>query len=175
MTVRERYSSVRVGRAVTVAALFCALLLVCPSERAEADNTAARTALQKRYDQWSAAYLKNDVATLLRILSPDFSLKTGSGRVLTRPQYEVILRKRKPGTSLVTAYATRVKRLELSRDGNTAMAYTTETTTEKSPPVPDGKKAAPVIHIHDYRDGWVRRNGQWLLRSSETLEERSHS
>lgn len=157
------------------ALILCSFPFLAGADSATSTSTA-RVALQKRYDQWSAAYLKNDAAVLLRILSPDFSLKTGGGRVLARAQYEAILRKRKPDASGTRTYETRIKRLVLSKDAHVATAFTTETITEKTLSVPGSKRPPTrITHLHDYRDRWIWHGGQWLLLSSETLDESSHS
>ena len=148
--------------------LLPAILLLIASAPCRAGNTAERKAIELQYGRWSAAYARSDTATLLRILAPDFKLKTGTGTVLSRGDYKAILLKRGPVMQQLVDYRIRIDRLTISP--RTATAYTTETIT-------DNRHAATsvptkTVHVHRYRDKWVKNPSGWLLRFSETLAER---
>ena len=142
------------------------LLLFCA--RCHAKNDTAHRTIQTQYNRWSAAYAKNDTATLLRILAPDFTLKTSKGTVLNRSTYKAILLKRASTPQEPVAYKTQIKRLLVSRYA--ATAYTVETVRENKA-TGGAVRTAETIHIHQYRDKWVKRDSQWLLQFSETLAE----
>ena len=118
-----------------------------------ADDSGVRKAIQTQYDRWSAAYIKNDVPTLLSILSSDFTLQTGSGKTLTRQQYEAILNKRKPKTPEQMSYTLVIERFKIR--GNMATLYTRETQSETDTAA-QTQTAPPEKHIHEYLDRWVK-------------------
>lgn len=148
--------------------LTCLPLLLCAP--CHAQGRAARQAVQAQYDRWAVAYAKSDTATLLHILAPDFTLKTGKGKVLKRGDYKTILLKRSVTAHPPISYKTQINRFQVS--AHAATAYTTETLVEEKPAGNRLKKPIKTTHIHQYRDKWVLRNHQWLLRFSETLDER---
>lgn len=108
-----------------------------------------------RYGLWDSAYKRQDAKAMEAMLHPRFKLITGSGKVISRAEYVKGFGKGpKPA-----AYKTTV--LKVTRDGNSAVAMTSESL----------KNPGENEHIHKYRDKWALLNGRWLLMESRTLEE----
>ena len=148
------------------------LLLAGAATMARADDSGVRKAIQTQYDRWCTAYIKNDVPTLLSLLSPDFTLQTGSGKTLTRQQYEAILNKRKPKTPEQMRYTLVIERFRVR--GSIATLYTRETQSETDATA-QTQTTTPEKHIHEYLDRWVKNGASWQLQFSQTLKETNAS
>ena len=112
--------------------------------------------IETRYLQWDAAYRSADAAAMAAMLTSDFRLVTGSGKVISRQDYVKSLSKgNKP-----TVYKTTLMRISQRNRGRYAW-------TEEISQMPDKDK-----HTHHYRDLWVLRRGHWLLEESKTLGEK---
>ncbi|MCA0360114.1 MAG: nuclear transport factor 2 family protein [Armatimonadetes bacterium] len=109
--------------------------------------------IRSRYQQWDTAYLAHDVKQLAGMLHPKFELITGSGRVVSRPNYTARLWR----GELPEAYGTSVLRLTVS--GNRATVWTLERS----------KMAGSSHSEHRYRDQWLLSRGHWMLVQSKTL------
>jgi ketosteroid isomerase-like protein len=131
-----------------------------PKPRTDAD---VRKQIQKQYDRWTKAYMAHDVTTLLSLLTPDYTLKTAKGAVITRAEYAAMLNIRKQKHDDTTRYKQEILRLTL-HDGVAAI-WSRETTTS---PAKDGKSTS---FQHDYIDVWIFSGGKWLLQSSATQQE----
>lgn len=109
--------------------------------------------LQSRYGKWDAGYKRQDARTLTGMLAADFRLVSDTGNVTSRKAYVRSLGKgRRP-----EIYETTV--LQVSARKNIAYAWTEEVSRYKG----EG------VHIHRYKDTWVKRRGTWQLRESRTL------
>jgi hypothetical protein len=128
----------------------------------------ARTAIQKQYDAWSRAYMEHDVPTLLGMLAPDYTLKTAKGTVITRAEYDVMLKVRKKQAEATSSYKTEILRITL-KDGVAAI-FSRETTNNPRKNEKTGV-LEPNIWEHDYIDLWIQRDGKWLLKSTITQRE----
>ncbi|HWA84495.1 MAG TPA: nuclear transport factor 2 family protein, partial [Fimbriimonadaceae bacterium] len=124
--------------------------------------------IQAQYNVWSAAYMKNDVDTLLSILTPDYSIKASNGNLITHSEYEVILNQRKKKGYDATHYSTAILRVTLHGDIAAVWSRETSTIHGKSPQT---GKIADTQYQHDYVDVWDFVNGKWLLKSTATLHE----
>lgn len=136
-----------------------------PKVYTEAD---AKQEIQVRYNEWSKAYMANDVDTLTSILTPDYTIKTAKGALIARSEYDVMLNIRKEKHSDTTRYSTELLRITL-REGVAAI-YSRETTTNPQKNEKTGKMES-LTYQHDYIDVWVNTGGKWLLRSTVTLKE----
>jgi hypothetical protein len=130
----------------------------------------ARKAIKGQYDAWSAAYMKNDVDQLLSILSPDYTLKTATGSVITHSEYEVMLNMRKKRNTDTSVYSTEILRLTLHDDVAALLSRETSVTRQKNDKT---GKMETVNHQHDYIDVWAFTGGKWLLKSTVTQRERT--
>jgi len=139
-----------------------------PSPPAPTKVSVVQKQIQAQYDAWSAAYMKNDVATLLAILTPDYSLKMSNGNTLTHDEYKVVLEQRKKKGQDTTQYATQILRVTLH--GDVAAIWSRETMTMKGKN-PDTGKPQDIQYQHDYIDVWSFVDGKWLLKGTSTLKE----
>ncbi len=128
----------------------------------------AKTAIQKRYNEWSKAYKSHDLNTLFQILTPDYVIKTAKGATITHDEYAVMLKLRKQKHSDTTLYRTEIVRMT-PRDG-VAAVWSREITTDPGLNQKTGK-SEPVSYQHDYIDLWVHSKGTWKLRSTSTQKE----
>ncbi len=128
----------------------------------------AKVSIQAQYDRWTKAYMAHDVPTLLAILSPDYTLKTANGTVLTAGEYKAMLEVQRKKHDDTTVYKTEIQRINLHE--NIAAVYSRETTTNRTPD-PKTHRDKIVSYQHDYIDAWEYREGQWLLKSTVTLKE----
>ena len=135
----------------------------------KAPNTQeAKLAIQKRYNEWSKAYMAHDLSTLFQILTPNYSIKTANGALITHDEYAVMLKLRKQKHSDTTLYRTEIVRITL-RDG-VAAVWSREITTDPGLNQKTGKPE-PVSYQHDYIDLWIHPKGIWKLKSTSTQEE----
>ena len=129
---------------------------------------SVQTEIQMQYDRWSKAALVNDVDTILEVLAPDYTLKTYTGQVILRKNYEVSLRKRKAANKPATVYTTKMASCMV--DNVTASVISDETSVvETSDPITN--KKVKLLHIHRYLDTWVKLGKTWRLRSTVTQVE----
>jgi len=138
-----------------------------PKDYAPTEATA-RAAIQTQYNRWSKAYMANDVPTLLDVLTPDYTLKTAKGALITHSEYAVMLDIRKKKHSDTKRYSTEISRMTLK--GKVAAIYSRETTTNVETDPKSGRQV-PLSYQHDYIDVWVLASGKWRLRSTVTQKE----
>ena len=153
-------------RKCALLAVSFAFILTCLSLRA--DEATVRKAISTQYLRWSKAYVKNDVPVLLDILSSDFKLKTETGKVLSRKQYEAILHKRKSKTPEQLKYSIVIEKLSVK--GRVATVYSKETQSETDESV-NPETVSHDTHVHIYLDRWIRVGKEWKMQYSETLKE----
>lgn len=113
--------------------------------------------IQAQYDRYSEAYVKNDVDTLLSILTDDFVLTDGEGVIHSRADYRKELEERKEQGIKAASYKVQIE--NVVREGDAASVITREyssSITEESV-------------VHQYRDVWVLQDGEWKLKSSTTI------
>ncbi len=137
---------------------------------AHADDPVVRPQIERQYKSWASATITNNVDQVLAILTPDYTLQTFTGKVITRKMYEQSLRKRKAENKPASAYTTRMKSIKVA--GSTANVVSEE--LSKSPAVdPITNEHQVLVHIHEYNDTWVRIAGVWRLRSTVTKLEKT--
>ena len=140
----------------------CALVL---------SNTAFATVkddIDRQYKRWGRAALVNDVDTILAILAPEYVLHTYSGKAITHREYEASLRQRKAANKPATVYETSMADITVSSD--TALVTSDETSNNVSVD-PITNKKVKLVHVHRYKDTWVRIRGVWRLRNTLTTVE----
>lgn len=121
-------------------------------------QTSVQAEIQKQYDAYARAYVKNDVRAMLATLTIDYELISGEGKVITLKQYRGILESRRAKGERADRYS--VKILKIDVKGATANVSSEETSATKG-----GKS------IHHYEDTWVKRGRVWLLRRSKSIHE----
>lgn len=131
-------------------------------------SASVRGDIEKQYQRWSKAALANDVETILDVLAPDYTLKTYTGQVILRKDYEVSLRKRKAANKPATVYETKIASLSVEKD--VASVISDETSVADSVD-PITNKKVKLVHIHRYLDTWVKLGKVWRLRSTVTQVE----
>jgi hypothetical protein len=127
-----------------------------------AGQTDARKQIQAQYDRWSKAYMAKDVATLLAILSPSYTLTAFDKSVLSYGTYTAYLRLRSKAPKDTTKYATHIRKLNVR--GTVAEVDSVETMTTVS-------GALQSTHRHEYLDRWRLSEAVWRLESTKTLKE----
>lgn len=149
---------------------FLGLLLLMATALSLAYGESARGAIEGQYKRWARAALNNDVEGVLGILMPGYTLRTFDGTVIERKAYEASLRKRKAEGQKPAAYSTSIETLSVSRQRATVLSLETSV---KATADPITNKVQKLVHIHRYRDVWVRTSGRWRLASTVTLLEKT--
>jgi hypothetical protein len=130
--------------------------------------TDARGEIQEQYDRWSKAYMARDSATLIGILSPDYTLTTSSKTTLTYDVYAAKLRLLKNAAPDPTKYSTSIKKLTLVGDEAEVVSVETMQNTGTNPQT---KQPAFSFHRHEYLDRWIHYDSGWCLRRTVTRSE----
>ncbi len=134
--------------------------------RAQRSDSRKEIALQ--YERWSKAYVTNDLSVLLGMLASDFTLKTETGKVLSRQKYEAILHKRKSKTPQQLKYILVIEKFSVK--GTVATVFSKETQEETDENV-NPETLPSETHVHLYLDRWVKIGKIWKMQYSETLKE----
>ncbi|HLO97340.1 MAG TPA: nuclear transport factor 2 family protein [Fimbriimonas sp.] len=113
--------------------------------------------IQSQYDRFAKAYVKNDVSTMLSIVSPNYTLVNEEKKLITLAEYKVQLEKRRKAGKKNKAYTVTI--LSLKQRGNEVSVETMETITT----------GPGTTKKHHYLDGWVRTEAGWRLISTETI------
>jgi|SRR5579862_8432522 len=129
-----------------------------------------RSQIELQYKRWARAALSNDVDGVLAILSPNYALKTFDGKVIALKDYATSLRKRKASGKKPATYTTSIE--SLSQQGNAVIVISLETSITQTPD-PITNKLQKLIHVHQYRDTWLRASGSWKLATTVTLIEKT--
>lgn len=124
-----------------------------------------RAEIQRQYARWSVAARRNDVATIMKIISPDYTLTTASGTVITRKAYQLSLERRKLKASKVPVYTTHLAQLTEFEGKLIAISNEVNQSTITDPIT---NKRITLIHTHRYRDTWRKIATQWRLASTVT-------
>jgi ketosteroid isomerase-like protein len=144
------------------------LVLLVALTAASITPASVRNDIDRQYHRWAKAAPANDVETILSILAPDYTLRTFTGKTITRPEYEASLWKRKAANKPSAAYVTKIA--SVSPKGDTTEVISDETSeTPSTDPITN--KRLRLIHIHRYLDTWVRIDSVWRLRSTVTQVE----
>lgn len=146
------------------------VMLLLASALASAHGGSARSAIEAQYKRWARAALNNDVEGVLAILAPGYALRAFDGTVIERKAYEASLRKRKAEGQKPAAYTTSIETLTVSGNGATVLSLETSV---KATADPITNKVQKLVHIHRYRDVWIRASGRWRLASTVTLLEKT--
>ncbi len=141
---------------------------IIPTPPKTPTEAQARKAIQHRYDSWSKAYMSHDIPLLLDILAPDYTLKTAKGALITRGEYELMLKLRKQRHDDTTQYSTTIQRITVHK--GVAAIYARETTTDAKRDENSGR-VTRMSYLHDYVDIWLLKDGKWLLKSTVTQRE----
>jgi len=150
---------------VKLLAVAVGMLLLLP---AFGQRQSTKDAIQRQYKRWSQAALVNDVDTILSILREDYTLHPFTGAAIPRKDYEVSLRKRKAASKPATVYETSIA--DITVTGNTALVTSDETSNNISVD-PITNKKMKLVHVHRYKDTWVRSQGTWRLQTTITTVE----
>lgn len=114
-------------------------------------------AIEAQYTRYAKAYVKNDVKTMLAVLSPKYRLIDEEGNVTTYSEYKADLVARQKAKKKGQAYTVKIDSLTVK--GNLATAKTRETSIGS-----DG-----TAHVHIYQDIWVKNGQSWRLLTTKTL------
>jgi ketosteroid isomerase-like protein len=137
-----------------VAGLALALLSlwVLPAS-AKSDRAADRQEITAGETAWGAAFVTGDVATVQRLLTPDFMGVTDSGRAYDKASILKEVAKVTPGGADQTGPLTIVFH------GDTAIVQGRERETDPPP----SRKVTPII----FTDTWMRIGGSWRIVAAQ--------
>ncbi len=121
--------------------------------------------IQHQYDRFAAAYIKNDVETMIDILTTDYRLQPSSKKTLNLAQYRSILEARRDRNDHVDRYTVLIRNFHKTHSG-------ADVESEETAVINDRQGQPLSTQIHRYADSWVKRGEAWKLRLSRTIEER---
>ncbi len=124
----------------------------------------AREAIQKQYDTYAAAYVKNDVKAMVKILTPDYKIFAADGTSRSLKEYRASLQRRRDTGGKVDRYF--VKILKLKVKGSKAEIVSEETSVMLAK---DGSELSKSVH--QYADSWFKSRGTWRLKQTKTIKE----
>lgn len=141
-------------RAWSTGILFAVALVPKPDTKHE---------IQTQYARWTKAYEIRDAATLIGILSPDYTLLNAAKKPTSYDVFVAKLRLMKDLPPDSTKHSIELKRLFEHGDQADAVAIETMET-----PI-DAKRSS--FHRHEYMDTWIRYDAGWRLRRTITTRE----
>lgn len=145
-----------------------ALVVISLGLLATLSSASIRSDIEGQYKRWATAAKTNDVDTILSILTPSYTLRTYTGKVISYADYRASLEKRKRTNQPSDAYETSIHALTITV--SSAEVISDETSSKESQDPVTGKKLR-IIHIHRYRDLWLKAGATWRLNSTETQQE----
>ena len=144
-------------RTLALAAAAAGLVLVQSSAKAqEAGNGDVEKMIAKMEDDWAAALLNADLATIDRIEAPDYTLADQDGNLMTRAQSDAEL---KAGDYKATAFKNDEVKVRVYGDTAIVSGLETETSTYK------GKDSSGQYR---FTDVFVKRDGGWQAVATHT-------
>jgi hypothetical protein len=150
-----------------LAVLSLALLVLAPSASA---HSSVRKALERQYQTWAHAAVKNDVDRILGILAPEYTLTTFAGKVIPYDKYKKSLFARKASGKPSTAYTTRICDLSVAKRVATVRSEEISISVARDPIL---QKDVKIVHTHQYIDKWRHTGRAWRLCSTVTTLERT--
>jgi len=111
--------------------------------------------------------MANDVDTLLKILSPDYTLTSIDKETLTYGVYKAYLLLKAKGPKDTTRYSTFIRKLT-EKNGDAEVDSVETMITRKADKT---GRSVLTTHRHVYSDKWRLSGGEWLLYRTVTLKE----
>ncbi len=131
---------------------------------------SARKAIQKQYRAWAKASVANNVPAVLKILAPEYSLRTYSGTEIGYEAYVKSLKDRAKSGKKSSAYETEMKAISVSGKSASVTSWESSISLAKDPITGKDQK---IVHVHEYKDTWVLMNKSWRLKRTVTTQERT--
>jgi hypothetical protein len=144
-----------------------AAVLLVPSAQA---HSTVRKALERQYQTWAHAAVKNDVDRILGILAPEYTLTTFAGKVIPYANYKKRLLARKASGKPSTAYTTRICDLSVASRFATVRSEEISISEARDPIL---QKDVKIVHTHQYIDKWRHTGQAWRLVSTVTTLEKT--
>ncbi len=147
--------------------LSVAAVVLAPSAHA---HSTVRKALERQYQAWAHAAVKNDVDCILGILAPEYTLTTFAGKVIPYANYKKSLLARKASGKPSTAYTTRICDLSVASRSATVRSEEISISVARDPIL---QKDVKIVHTHQYIDKWRNTGRVWRLVSTVTTLEKT--
>lgn len=153
------------ARSTTPLLALAAILCIAASS---ADSRSVRAELQKQYDVAAAAFLRRDVAGIMKVTSPDLTSRRPDGHVWNRKQLQVYMNLTVGALKTIDSARFRVRKIE-SRDGE-VVALVDHTV---SGILGDASgKPRRIVDVSTDRDIWVKTPDGWRLKFTECVKEK---
>jgi ketosteroid isomerase-like protein len=137
-----------------------ALALFALPVRAQSDDRVAVEKIKENEAQWGAAMVRQDWATIERMVAPEFVATDGAGKRTDRAAYMAMLQ-----TGGMSFSNLQLGPEQVIVNGNTAIHAGEATMTVKMPDGTTGK-----YHVV-WTDTWVKdKDGKWLCIASQAVE-----
>lgn len=166
-------SSFPLRRALIVGAagaLLCPGLLLAGARPASADATSdAQRAIQATYDKMNAALAAKNVNAALAYQARDFVATDLNGQKKTTAQLRADMLQVMPAVQSLRSVS-RIQQFSLQ--GNTATVTVGET-VRMTLVNPQNRQKANMMSNGVSRDTWVKQNGGWRLKRSQSLSSKS--
>jgi ketosteroid isomerase-like protein len=142
-----------------------------------ADDAALRRQIANQYAQISAAFRRKDARGMMVFATPDFTVRTPDGRVLSRAQAQQNVQQNVDTIRTVQRDQYTIDRMDVRGDGATAVCHVTERSVvafndTRGEFGPVGKSHALDVTTR-YRDTWINTGPEsWRMKRSEMLSTR---
>jgi ketosteroid isomerase-like protein len=145
----------RIAATLVLAAATACLVFVQSSAKAqEADNGSVEKIISQMEDDWGAALVNADTATIDRIEAPDWTLTDENGNLLTKAQTDAEL---KAGDYKATSFKNDEVKVRVYGDTAIVSGLETEKSTYK------GKESSGQYR---FTDVFIKRDGVWKAVAS---------
>jgi len=125
-----------------------------------------RTQLESVYDAYTTAYVAEDLETVQSMIGPDFHGRTLEGESFEREGFLDIVRTRMDRADFKSFDITI---LDIEKEGKTWVATVREDFVSTASH--GHGDAITITEMYVTRDAWEPKNGRWLAKSSEVVEQ----
>lgn len=132
-----------------------------------ADDAATRKEIEKQYARISAALKTKSLKSLDKVTTPDYTLKSPKGQVVTWQQMQTQMGLYLSFLQKVTEASSKVSKLAVK--GKEAKVEVKQSFSGViADPQTEGK-VHKVTSATQYKDTWIKSNGTWLLKHSDIV------
>lgn len=145
----------------SILASFC-LAIFAPHPAFADDLTQAKKSIQSMYALKNTSAERKDVAGMMSVYTPDFTITYPNGRVINKTQLQQETEKILPSVKAVVAHDV-IKTISLKGDSAFVESSRNSTSVAENP---DTHKPDRIVLNATLKDVWVKSGAKWLLKQS---------